>query len=139
MFTRPDRWGSLHDLGLLYLALVHGADGDIDPAEREVMLQKLQAWEHRATPAQTRGVMHDVMLVYMGLYRGEMLDIAIAGLKQSLQKAQRILVLRDLTDLASADGLLVPGEIAFIQKLAHVWEIDQELGAASSLPSSGPF
>jgi uncharacterized tellurite resistance protein B-like protein len=35
-------------------------------------------------------------------------------------------VLSDLVELALAEGFIVPAEAAFIQRLAHAWDIEQE-------------
>ena len=40
----PSEWSVLHDVALLYLALAHGTDLEIDPSEQATMVEKLKAW-----------------------------------------------------------------------------------------------
>ena len=120
----PSDWGELHDLALLYLALAHGTDFEIDPAEQSTMIEKLQAWEPSLPEAQATKIFEEVMLTYLGGYSREMLDASVASLKDTMDKRHRIAVLNDLAELASADGAIVPGEVSFIQDLARFWEVD---------------
>lgn len=120
----PSDWGSLHDLALLYLALAHGTDLEIDPAEQSTMIEKLTAWEPGISSDHVSKIFDEVMLTYLGGYSREMLDAAVASIKDSMDKSHRIAVLNDLAELASADGAIVPGEVSFIQDLAQFWEVD---------------
>ncbi len=120
-------WSTVHDLGLIYLALTHGADAEMDPDEVRLMLEKLQEWNPESTPGQLARVMQDVMLVYVGGSGKQMLETSVATVKHFLPKKQRVAVLNDLADIASADGMIVPGEVSYIQHLARQWEVDKEL------------
>ena len=120
----PSDWGALHDLALLYLALAHGTDLEIDPSEQTTMIQKLQDWNPSLNEGRATKIFEEVMLTYLGGHSREMLDTAVASIKQSMDKDKRIAVLNDLAELASADGTIVPGEVTFIQDLARFWEID---------------
>ena len=117
-------WTPLHDLALLYLALVHGADAEISPGEMEVMATKLKDWYPDADGAQLSRVTEDVMLMYVSESGHQMLETSVASLNEHLQKGQRIAVLNDLAEIASADGTLAPGEVSFIQELAMHWGVD---------------
>ncbi len=117
-------WTPLHDLALLYLALVHGADAQIAAAEMEVMATKLKDWYPHASGEQISRVTEDVMLVYVSESGHQMLEACVASLKEYLRKGQRIAILNDLAEIASADGLLAPGEVSFIQELALTWGIE---------------
>ena len=120
-------WTPAHDLALIYLALTHGADADLDPNEMSMMAQKLHHWMPNTANNQIKSVLNEVMLVYLGGSRAQMLDTSVASLRESMPKGQRIAVLNDLADIASADGMIVPGEVGFIQHLATQWEIDGEV------------
>ena|SRR5690606_10854535 len=120
-------WGPLHDLALVYLALTHGADAEIDPSETLVMREKLLTWYPDKPRTKLDEILQQVMLVYMSEARGQMVDASVASLRQALPKGKRIAVLNDLAEIASADGLIVPGEVSFIQQLARIWEVDREL------------
>lgn len=120
-------WTTMHDLALIYLALTHGADAELDSAEVDAMSSKLQAWGHDVDRDRVRKVMHEVMLAYMAESGDQMLETAIASVGETLNKPRRIAVLNDLADIASADGMVVMGEVNFIQQLAREWDVDQDI------------
>lgn len=122
-------WSPLHDLALLYLALVHGGDAEIAPSEMEMMATKLKDWYPDANGPQISRVTEDVMLVYVSGSGHQMLETSVASLNEHLKKGQRIAVLNDLAEIASADGLLAPGEVGFIQELAVHWGVDGDAGS----------
>jgi hypothetical protein len=68
-----------------------------------------------------------VLLVYMSPQRDDMIDTAIVSVYESMPKPTRIAVLNDLADIASADGIIVGGEIGFIQDLARRWDVEGEI------------
>lgn len=120
-------WTPLHDLALIYLALTHGADSDLDPSELEAMSVKLSDWQPGAQLSLIRRVMNDVLLIYMSPQLNEMLDTAIVSVYESMPRPSRVAVLNDLADIASADGIIVGGEISFIQDLARRWDVEGEV------------
>jgi uncharacterized tellurite resistance protein B-like protein len=120
-------WTNLHDLALIYLALTHGADAELDNTESEVMALKLQAWHEAIDLDRIRRVMQEVMLVYMSGQGDQMLEAAIASVGTSMSKPRRIAVLNDLADIASADGMIVMGEVNFIQQLAREWDVERDI------------
>ncbi len=119
-------WSSLHDLALIYLALMHGADASIDPAETSLMSKKLRAWAPKPAADSVGSIIRQVMLVYVGESGRQMLDASVASLRETLPKGQRVAVLNDLADIATADGMLATGEVNFIQQLAHIWEVESD-------------
>ena len=120
-------WSPLHDLALIYLALAHGTDLEIDASEQEKMIEQITAWNTDTASAQPEKILDEVMLTYMSDHSREMVEASMVALKESMNRNERVAVLNDLADLASADGTLVPGEIAFIQQLASFWDMDKEL------------
>ncbi len=120
-------WTNVHDLALIYLALTHGADAELDPSEVTVMSQKLGDWVPPSSKNKISDILNQVMLVYLGESRTQMLDTSVASLREAMPKGQRIAILNDLADMASADGTIVPGEVGFIQRLAAQWEVDREM------------
>ena len=113
----------MHDLALLFLSLLHGADADLDANEVKAQRQRLKRWFPAARPEQIQHTLDDVMLVYLGSGRDQMVQTAAEALRQTLTPEQRLGILNDLADLASADGEVVPGEVAFIQQLAAYWHL----------------
>lgn len=120
-------WTPLHDLALIYLALTHGADAELDASEMDAMAVKLRAWNETFDLDRIKRVMQEVMLVYMSGSSEQMLEAAIASVGETLSKPRRIAVLNDLADIASADGMIVMGEVNFIQQLAREWDVDRDI------------
>ncbi len=123
----PSEWSVLHDVALIYLALAHGTDLEIDPSEQATMVEKLNAWYPEAGAWRVRQVLQEVMLTYLGEHSRQMVDAAIASIKASMSKKERVGVLNDLAELATADGVVVPGEVSFIRQVARYWEVEDEL------------
>ncbi|MFQ5570198.1 MAG: TerB family tellurite resistance protein [Rhodothermales bacterium] len=123
----PSEWSVSHDVALLYLALAHGTDFDIAPAEQVTMVEKLREWYPDISLASARKVFHEAMLTYMSGHSRDMVDASMASIKALMDKQERIALLNDLAELASADGAIVPGEVSFIQQLARYWEVDRDL------------
>ena len=120
-------WTTAHDLALIYLALTHGADADLDSAEMDAMAIKLKSWNDAFDVERIRKVMNEVMLVYMSGSGEQMLETAIASVGETMSKPRRIAVLNDLADIASADGMIVMGEVNFIQQLAKEWDVERDI------------
>lgn len=120
----PTEWSAMHDVALLYLALAHGTDFEIDPAEQLTMVERMEAQFPDAHRSRMQRVFDEAMLTYLSGYSREMVDASMASIKESMDKGRRIALLNDLAELASADGAIVPGEVAFIQQLARFWEVD---------------
>lgn len=127
--TKEDypEWTVTHDLALIYLALTHGADEELDSTEVDAMSRKLSEWRENVQLDRIKSIMREVMLVYMGSTGEQMLEAAIASVGESTPKPTRIAILNDLADIASADGTIVMGEVDFIQQLARDWGVDQDI------------
>ena len=125
--SEPSEWSSLHDVALLYLALAHGTDMEIDPSEQTTMVDRLKEWYPEIGSSRAQRILHEVMLTYRGGHSRHMVEVAMASIKGSMPKDERIAVLNDLADVATADGALVPGEVSFIRDLARYWELEDEL------------
>lgn len=122
----PD-WTVAHDLALIYLALTHGADEELDSSEVDAMSRKLAKWHADFSVDGIRKIMSEVMLVYVGSSGEQMLETSIASVADSMPKSSRIAILNDLADIATADGTIVMGEVDFIQQLARDWGVDQDV------------
>ena len=121
-----NEWSNLHDLALIYLFVAHGADEEIDEAEQDAMASRLGAWDEEADTEHIQRTLDEVMLAYAGPHSRDLLNTAMVSLKDSMDRSHRIAVLNDLADVASADGVLLPGEVRFIQQLAYYWEIEDK-------------
>ena len=120
-------WGALHDLALIYLSLTHGTDAQLDEAEKEAMLQQLAKWDPRdGEQGDAETILDEVMLVYMSGSSDQMLYTSVVSLGQKLSDANRVAILNDLADMASADGEVVPNEVSFIRQVAQEWGVSAD-------------
>lgn len=122
-----ESWSTLHDMALLYLFLAHATDAQLDPAEKETMVERLTTWQAISDDARLAKVIDEALLIYMGSHSHDMLNTVMVSLKEAMSVPDRIAILNDLAALASADGKLIPTEVGFIQDLASFWEIEGEL------------
>ncbi len=116
-------WTPLHDVALIFLSLLHGTDATLDPSEVRAQRSRLKRWFPTAEPDAIQSAMDEVMLVYVSGSRDQMVQTAAEALRQTLSDEQRVGLLNDLADLAQADGVIAPGEVAFIQQLAAYWRV----------------
>lgn len=114
----------LHDMALLYLGLAHGADGSLHPDESHEIAAKLRRWQPDKDPALIDHVMREASLSYLNGADFRQVEAAVETLKESLPEHVRQAVLRDLADIARADGSVVSGESEFIQSLADAWRLN---------------
>lgn len=120
-------WSELHDVAMLYLSCMHGADSEIDKSELDLVLNLLGG---RANgPKRASEIMDDVLLMYVGNTGPEMLGASIASLAESMNDDQRLDVLQELADIASADGMVYPNEVQFIVQVAKQWGLERFLSA----------
>ncbi len=118
-------WSSMHEMALVYLVLVHrGAEER--PEGQVALYEMLDLWYPEAPEQRIHRVVHEATLMFLSDARDQMLDVSIADLSGTMPRDQRIAVLSDLVELALAEGFIVPAEAAFIQRLAHAWDIEQE-------------
>lgn len=113
----------LHDMALLYLGLAHGADGTLDPEETHEIAAKLRRWQPDKDPALIDHVIREATLTYLNGSSVSRVEEAVDTLKEVLPEHLRLDVLRDLADVARADGAVVTGESDFIQSLADAWHL----------------
>ena len=104
--SEPSQWSALHDVALLYLALAHGTDMDIDPSEQVTMVERLKTWYPEEGPLRAEQVMREVMLTYLGGHSRQMVDAAMASIKASMRVEERIAVLNDLADRNDEDVVI---------------------------------
>jgi uncharacterized tellurite resistance protein B-like protein len=104
---------------------MHGPDAEIAPAELQLVLELLN--RRSKENLDVSRVLDDVMLTYVGQTSTEMLAAAVASLSESMSDEQRLTVLQDLADIASADGMVYPNEVQFIVQIARQWGLEQFL------------
>ncbi len=119
--TQIASWSLLHDIGMLYVALAHGADGDLSAKEAEAMAVRLHAWQPKWPVKDVNRVLREVLQIYGG---GEVVvRKSVAAVSRKLPPALRILLLEDLMVIADADGKTTEHERAIIWNLSRAWGI----------------
>jgi len=136
-FKKVDGWMELHEMALLYVALAHGTDHELADAEIRTGIALLRTWAPKYPQNIAEKTFQEVLLSYIGQERDQLIQLAAEGLRQSLPAAAQVGILNDLTDLAHADGKLLPLEVSFIQQLAGYWDLSARLGAELT-PTSPP-
>ncbi len=119
----------LHDLALLYLGLAHGADESLDPAETKQIAASLRRWQPDKDPALIDHVIREATLTYLNGMDSERMKETAHVLKDALSENLRKIILRDLAEIARADGEILSEERDFIQKIAADWDLDIEENA----------
>lgn len=114
----PDQ---LRDLALLYLALAHGADEDLDPEEVRAISVKLREWQPDRSPAYIDHIIREATLSYLNRRDRAQLRALVEALGDALPEAFREQVLRDLVTIAEADGTVAEAERVFIREIADTW------------------
>lgn len=117
------RFSTLHDLAVLYLALAHGADHDLDPAELVAVADQLRAWAPGEDPARVEHVLREARLTYANGIGEERLEELIASLGDVLDTPARGRVIEDLRAIARADAHVSRGEERLIEHVAAAWGI----------------
>jgi len=120
-------WSSLHEMALIYLALLHSSDHDLRSDSVELTREVLLDWFPDVDEQRLNHVIHDALLVEVSTLGDEMLTTAVEALRQSMPRDERIAVLSDLADVAMSDGFVVPDEASFIERLAQDWDIERDV------------
>ena len=124
---REDTWTSMHDVAMIYIACMHGGDGEIEPVEEERILELLNERYPDLGEDDARRVLSRALLSYVGNSGPELLMASIQAAAEELSTAERVQIVRELSQIASADGLIYPGEAGFISTVANLWGIQRHL------------
>lgn len=122
--TAAEAWDVLHDLAFIYLVLAHGTDGDLSNVERQVMLHKLQEWDSALDQRRVRRILDRSMKRYAEGADEAMLAASIEAVKAALPAAQRRAALKDLIQIANADGVFLDSEEDLINELMLAWDVE---------------
>jgi uncharacterized tellurite resistance protein B-like protein len=120
-------WSSLHEMALIYLALLNSSDNDLRSDSVPVTRDLLRSWFPDIDDQRLDQVIQDVLLIQLSTLSDRMLSAAVESLRQSMPRDQRIAVLSELADVAMADGFVIPDEASFIERLAQEWDIERDV------------
>lgn len=120
-------WSPLHEMALIYLALLNSSDDDPRRDSVSVTRNLLISWFPEVDEQRLDQVIQEVLLVQLSPLGDRMLTTAVESLRQSMPRDQRIAVLSDLADLTMGDGFVIPDEASFIERLAQKWDIERDV------------
>jgi len=124
---KEDNWTGMHDIAMIYIACMHGGDGEIESVEEEKIIELLLDRYPELDDEDAKRVLSRALLSYVGTAGPELLMTSIQAAAEELSTAERVRIVRDLTRIASADGLIYPGEAGFISTVANLWGIQRHL------------
>lgn len=127
------RWGAGHDLVNLYLGIAHLADNDLDPEEQRTFLLKFGQWVPDITVEQFQKIWSEVLTLYQSLGTHE--NRYALYLQSAVNLARRFgdskeklrSIIRDLVDIAGADGELHENEVALIKAAAITYGLSADV------------
>ena len=99
----------LRDLALIYIALAHGTDQELDEGETEAIAQRLRVRE-----AVEVYMLDDVVGAF---------EEAVRNVAERLPLEQRQHIMDDMVEIAIADDKFSSEEGSFIGEVARVWEV----------------
>jgi uncharacterized tellurite resistance protein B-like protein len=114
----------LRDLALLYIALAHGTDQELDAVEMDVIAECLQDIQAGVGQGTVLSAIKEALDAYMQDDVQVRIDEAISHLRDAVPPSLRARIIKDLTDIGKADDAFLYAEAAFIGELAEAWKRD---------------
>lgn len=117
-------WSPAHDLVNMYLGIGHLADDELDPEERRTFLLKFRQWMPEVDSESFAEVWNQVMSLYRSMgtreQRYSMYLQSVVNIAQFMgdDKNKLRAIIRDLVDIAGADGVLHDNEVTLIKAAA---------------------
>ncbi len=116
----------LHHLALIYLALAHGTDRDLDEAEVALMADRLRVYQDGGL---AQGTVVEAITEALKRHQEEEtthLDEAIEAVGAAYAEPILRRILGDMTRMATVDGKVLHAEAQFLGRLAHAWAVPAE-------------
>jgi uncharacterized tellurite resistance protein B-like protein len=123
--SSPEGWTTPHDLALIYIALAYGTDHDLQEEEMTALTEALREWTVMPSEARVQEVVMEAATAFLeGDARAEVRH-SIEQLGDELSFTERRRALRDVMEIAEADGVLLEREQGLIHVLAEAWSLKQ--------------
>jgi len=123
--SSSDGWTTSHKLALIYIALAYGTDHDLQDEEMTAITKALREWTVIPDDAHVQEVVMEAATAFLeGDARAEVRR-SIDELGDELTSVERRQALRDVMDIAEADGVLLEREQGLIHLLADAWSLKQ--------------
>ncbi|NIR42646.1 MAG: hypothetical protein GWN99_02040 [Gemmatimonadetes bacterium] len=129
----PAEWGYAHDLINMYLGIALFADNELSPEEQRTFMMKFGGWITDVSLNDFQKIWSDVATAYNSLNSREQ---RYASFLQSTVNVASFLgdsrdklraIIRDLVDIASADGELHENEITMIKAAAITYGLSADV------------
>ena len=117
-------WTALHDLAIVYIALAHQSDDDLDHNELDAIARKVAEWLPAAIPDDVGAIVAEALRSYAEDRERSIMRDAVLRLKASVPAHQRAAIVADLEYIARADDVVLVEEKAIIAELARAWDVE---------------
>ncbi len=114
----------LRDLALIYIALAHGADENLDDAEMSIIAQRLQDVQAGVSHGTVLRAVKDALDDYMQEDTPLRVEQAVERIRTSVPQSLRRRIVRDLTEIGKADDKFLFAEAQFIGDLITAWKVN---------------
>ncbi len=113
---------AIQHLALIYIALAHSTDRDLDDDEVHAIAARLQQWQE-GTSKTVLSALKEALDRYTDDEAQDSVMAAIDAVRESIPAEQRRRILDDMTEIAMADGKFLYDEGSFIGELAKSWDV----------------
>lgn len=124
MMNASEDWTTAHNLAVVYIALAYGTDHELRDEELEVLTKALRERESVRT-GSVRDVIMEAAAAFLEGDAEDEVRRAIRRLGSELSSRERRNTLRNLIQIAEADGVLLEREQGLIHTLADAWSLKQ--------------
>ena len=114
----------LRDLALIYIALAHGVDENLDDAEMSIITRRLQDVQAGVSQGTVLRAVKDALDDYMNQETSQRLEQAVERIRTSVSQSLRRRIVHDLTEIGKADDKFLFAEAQFIGDLVEAWKVN---------------
>jgi len=136
----PEAWTTSHDLALIYIALAYGTDYELTEGEMEALTDALREWTVVPDDAHIQEIVMEAAAAFLEGDAQAEVRRSIDHLADELSLNERRHALRDVMQVAEADGVLLEREQGLIHILAEAWslkDLSEDLLADTSVAVQG--
>jgi uncharacterized tellurite resistance protein B-like protein len=119
----PEAWTTSHDLALIYIALAYGTDHELTEGEMEALTDALREWAVVPDDAHIQEIVMEAATAFLEGDAQAEVRRSIDHLADELSLEERRHALRDVMQVAEADGVVLEREQGLIHILADAWSL----------------
>ena len=114
----------LRDLALIYIALAHGTDQNLDDAEMEIIVRRLQEVQAGVSQGTVLRAVKEALDDYTQDDARRRVDEAVQRLRVAVPQSLRRRILLDITEIGKADHKFLYKEAQYIGELIAAWKVN---------------